>query len=307
MSGGGGKGAPKFPLRLDALNARRDAALPAGAKPIPKPPPKPTPKAAPAPVPRLQATAAAARSLLRPQRPLDLAHADATRRAAPSGLGLDSADVRRRMAQRLRAAGIRHPAVLEAMATVPRHCFVDAALVTQAYEDTSLPIGHGQTISKPSVVARMVELLMEGANARAARSLGRVLEIGTGCGYQAAVLAALGSSVISIERLQPLHDKARALLAPMRPAHLRLVYGDGMRGHPPNAPYDSIIAAAGGDALPDAWLDQLAVGGRLVSPVREGGSDRQTLMVVDRHADGYERQTFEAVHFVPLKSGLVSG
>ncbi|HWH82047.1 MAG TPA: protein-L-isoaspartate(D-aspartate) O-methyltransferase [Burkholderiaceae bacterium] len=301
---GAGKGARKFPLRLDALNPRRDTT----PRRVPKATPKPAPKAAPAaPAPRLQATAAAARTLLRPQRPLDLAHGDASRRAAPSGLGLDSADVRRRMAQRLRASGVRHEAVLEAMATVPRHRFVDAALVTQAYEDTSLPIGHGQTISKPSVVARMIELLMDGATARAARSLGRVLEIGTGCGYQAAVLASLATSVISVERLQPLHAKARELLAPMRPANLRLVYGDGMRGHPPNAPYDSIIAAAGGDALPDAWLDQLAVGGRLVSPVRQGGSDRQTLMVVDRHADGYERHTCEAVHFVPLKSGLVSG
>ena len=192
------------------------------------------------------------------------------------------------------------------MASVPRHLFVDAALVTQAYEDTSLPIGHGQTISKPSVVARMIELLMGGATARRTQRLGRVLEIGTGCGYQAAVLGLLGDPVISVERLKPLHDKARELLGAARPLNLRLVYGDGVRGHPPNAPYDSIIAAAGADALPQAWLEQLAVGGRLVSPVRQAGTDRQVLMVVDRSEQGYAHNAVEAVHFVPLKSGLVA-
>lgn len=226
--------------------------------------------------------------------------------AAPSGLGLDSAEMRRRMSQRLVQAGVTLEAVLNAMATVPRHAFVDVALVAQAYEDTSLPIGHGQTISKPSVVARMIELLMNGVNARRSHSLGQTLEIGTGCGYQAAVLSLLARQVFSIERLRPLHDKARELLAPMRSGNLRLVYGDGMRGHPPNAPYDSIIAAAGGDALPAEWLDQLAVGGRLVSPVRQAGSDRQVLMVVDRTEQGFEHNAFEAVHFVPLKSGLVA-
>jgi len=152
---------------------------------------------------------------------------------------------------------------------VPRHLFVDPALATQAYEDTSLPIGHGQTISKPSVVARMLELLFGAERARAAGDLGAVLEIGTGCGYQAALLSLLGKRVVSVERLKPLHDKARELLAPLRNSRLRLVFDDGMRGHPPGAPYDSIIAAAGGDEIPPAWLDQLAVGGRLVSPVQQ--------------------------------------
>ena len=246
-----------------------------------------------------------ARGVLRPQRLVEHAHADAARHAAPAGFGMDSADVRRRMIDRLRAAGLRHEAVLNAMAGVPRHLFVDPALVAQAYEDTSLPIGHGQTISKPSVVGRMIELLLGGATARKSSGLGRVLEIGTGCGYQAAVLADLARHVVSVERLRPLHDKARTLLAPLRPAHVRLVYGDGMRGHPPNAPYDSIIAAAGGDELPQAWLEQLAPGGRLVSPVRAAGVARQVLMVVDRNDRGFERSVFEAVHFVPLKSGLV--
>ncbi len=224
--------------------------------------------------------------------------------ASPTGLGLDSAGVRQRMAERLRAEGLRHPVVLSAMARVPRHSFVDAALATQAYEDTSLPIGHGQTISKPSVVARMLELLLEGANARTNGTLAGVLEIGTGCGYQAALLAQLARQVYSVERVKPLHDKARELLMPLRLANLRLVYGDGMLGHPPNAPYDGIIAAAGGDAMPDAWIEQLAVGGRIVAPVRDG-ENRQVLVVVDRTERGCERRVHEAVHFVPLTSGVV--
>ncbi len=283
----------KFPLRLGAVQSvppGRPARLvaPGGdgfaAKPVP---------------------AAAARALLRPQDHLRHAHAGSTRAAvAASGIGLDSADVRRRMTARLRAAGISSDRVLDAMASVPRHLFVDAALAAQAYEDTSLPIGHGQTISKPSVVARMIEMLLGGATARCTRQLGRTLEIGTGCGYQALLLATLAKHVVSVERLKPLHDKARALLAGLRPPHLRLVHGDGMLGHPPNAPYDSIIAAAGGDSLPTPWLEQLAVGGRLVSPVRLADG-QQVLIVVDRTDRGWERSVHEAVHFVPLKSGLV--
>ncbi|MEO6410379.1 MAG: protein-L-isoaspartate(D-aspartate) O-methyltransferase [Burkholderiaceae bacterium] len=271
---------PKFPLRLNQLAAAATR--------------------------RPDAPMGMPRTVLRPQQPLAHAHVDAGRRALASGLGLDSADVRRRMTLRLQDAGIRHPAVLAALATVERHRFVDAALVTQAYEDTSLPIGHGQTISKPSVVARMIELLLDGAKARASGMLGRVLEIGTGCGYQAGVLALLAQHVVSIERIKPLHDKARALLAVQRADRLRLVFGDGMLGHAPNAPYDSIIAAAaGGDELPLVWLDQLAVGGRLVAPLRRPGAVQQTLAVVDRTEDGYQHSVSEAVRFVPLKSGLV--
>ena len=241
--------------------------------------------------------------LIRPQRHVAAAHVDAGRRATAAGLGLDSADVRARMVGRLRAEGVAHPLVLAAFAKVPRHLFVDAALATQAYEDTSLPIGHGQTISKPSVVARMLELLFGAERAGVAGDLGAVLEIGTGCGYQAALLSLLGKRVVSVERLKPLHDKARELLAPMRNSRLRLVFDDGMRGHPPGAPYDSIIAAAGGHEVPQAWLDQLAVGGRLVSPVQQPGTG-QVLVVVDRHAERYTRSVYEAVKFVPLKSGL---
>jgi protein-L-isoaspartate(D-aspartate) O-methyltransferase len=242
--------------------------------------------------------------LLRPQQPLQQAAAESVRKVVPSGLGLDSVDVRQRMVARLKQAGLRDEAVMSAMNKVPRHRFVDTALATQAYEDTSLPIGLGQTISKPSVVARMVELLMAGANARVRGALGQTLEIGTGCGYQAAVLAQLSRQVMSIERLKPLHDKARELLAPLRLTNIRLVYGDGMRGHAPNAPYDSIIAAAGGESLPEAWLAQLAVGGRLVAPVHEPRGQRQVLVVVDRTEAAYEHSVHEAVKFVPLKAGL---
>ncbi|MBL8351012.1 MAG: protein-L-isoaspartate(D-aspartate) O-methyltransferase [Burkholderiaceae bacterium] len=209
------------------------------------------------------------------------------------------------MVQRLRGEGIRCEPVFAAMDKVPRHLFVDTALAIQAYEDTSLPIGHGQTISKPSVVARMIELLFDGASARAAGHLGRTLEVGTGCGYQTALLAQLARRVVSIERLRPLYDKAVLNLAPWRLDHVRLVYGDGMLGHGPNAPYDSLVAAAGGDDLPPAWLAQLAVGGRLVAPMHRWGGRGQVLVVVDRHEGGLVRTEHESVHFVPLKSGVV--
>lgn len=251
-------------------------------------------------------------TLLRPQAPLAHAAAVAMATTVPSGLGLDSADVRKRMVSRLKSGGVSHVGVLNAFQAVPRHVFVDAALVNQAYEDTSLPIGHGQTISKPSVVARMLELLTQSHHARAAaqagtvQCLGRVLEIGTGCGYQAALLSLLAKQVISVERLKPLHDKARDHLAALRADNLRLVYGDGMLGHAPNAPYDSIIAAAGGQEIPPAWLDQLAVGGRLIAPVAQmqGQQASQKLVVVDRAEDGFRSQVFEGVLFVPLKSGF---
>jgi protein-L-isoaspartate(D-aspartate) O-methyltransferase len=240
---------------------------------------------------------------LRPQRPLHQAAQAAARQAVPSGLGLDSAQVRQRMVQRLRAEGIACEPVLQAFARVQRHQFVDSALANQAYEDTSLPIGLQQTISKPSVVARMLALLFDGAWAREHGHLGRVLEIGTGCGYQTALLGLLGRSVVSIERLKPLHDKARGNLAGYRQGDLRLVFGDGRVGHAPRAPYDSIVAAAGGDDLPAAWLEQLALGGRLVAPMHDAASGGQVLVVVDRGAQGLVTRRQDAVHFVPLKSG----
>lgn len=239
-----------------------------------------------------------------PARPASSAAPRAGGFAAPatSGVGLDSAAVRLRMVQKLAAGGISSPLVLQALSTVERHRFVDTALVNQAYEDTSLPIGLGQTISKPSVVARMCELLL-GAECAAADGLGRVLEIGTGCGYQAAVLGRMAREVYTLERLRGLHEKARDNLRPFRLANVHLILGDGMLGYPKGAPYAAIIAAAGGEALPPAWCEQLAVGGRLVAPMALAGG-QQMLLVVDRTPHGLKQSVLEPVHFVPLKSGI---
>ena len=223
--------------------------------------------------------------------------------AAPVGVGLDSAAVRMRMVQRLAASGVQSPTVLGALGRVERHLFVDSALVNQAYEDTSLPIGLQQTISKPSVVARMIELLEGAECVRATGRLGRVLEVGTGCGYQAAVLACVAQQVYSVERLKGLHDKARNNLKPLRLTNVHLLFGDGMQGYAQGAPYAGIISAAGGESVPKAWLDQLAVGGRLVAPTVRG-SGQQALLVVDKTPHGFTETVLEAVHFVPLKSGI---
>ena len=222
--------------------------------------------------------------------------------SASRGHGMDSMAVRHNMVQKIAAQGVRDPSVLHAMGTVERHRFVDSALVNQAYEDTSLPIGLGQTISKPGVVSRMLELLRNGQTGK----LGRVLEIGTGCGYQAAVLSLLADEVYSIERLRGLHDKARENLRPMRLHNLHLLFGDGMVGYAKGAPYAAIIAAAGGEAVPQAWVDQLAVGGRLVAPVAtgQGAAGSQSLMVLDKTPQGVRHTVLEAVLFVPLKSGV---
>lgn len=234
-----------------------------------------------------------------------LAHANRSNERVTQGLGMDSCAVRASMVRKLAQQGIVDALVLQAMNRVERHRFVDTALVNQAYEDTSLPIGLGQTISKPGVVSRMLELLRFGQSGR----LGRVLEIGTGCGYQAAVLAELCSEVYSMERLRGLHDKARDNLRPLRLSNLHLLFGDGMLGYAKGAPYAGIIAAAGGEAVPQAWIDQLAPGGRLVAPVAAGAAGtgrqtQQTLLVIDKTAQGIRQTVMEAVHFVPLKSGV---
>ncbi len=225
----------------------------------------------------------------------------------PLGTAADSRALLVRLVAVLAAQGVTDPRVLTAMGTVQRHTFVDTALQAQAYEDTSLPIGLGQTISKPGVVARMLELLMAapifaGANT-GQKALGRVLEIGTGCGYQAAVLSLLAAEVYSIERLRGLHDKARDKLRPHRLANVHLLLGDGMLGYPKGAPYAGIVAAAGGDAIPQAWCDQLAVGGRIVAPVASKAGS-QALTVIDRTAHGFTHSLLEPVLFVPLKSGI---
>ncbi|WP_433704614.1 protein-L-isoaspartate(D-aspartate) O-methyltransferase [Paraburkholderia sacchari] len=213
---------------------------------------------------------------------------------------LTSERVRERMVERLRANGIADPRVLQAIAGVPRHMFVDPGLATQAYEDAALPIGHHQTISKPSVVARMLEL------AGAGRNLERVLEIGTGCGYQAAVLSRIARDVYSIERIKPLYERAKTNLRPLRIPNIRLHYGDGRLGLPSAGPFDAIVIAAAGFEVPQALLEQLAIGGRLVAPVAEQGETTQVLTLVERTGPAQWRESrLDRVFFVPLKSGVI--
>lgn len=218
-----------------------------------------------------------------------------------TGLGLASASGRAAMVEQVRRLGVRDEAVLAAMSTVPRHAFVDQGLASRAYDDVSLPIGLGQTISRPSTVARMLELALEPLDATA-RASARVLEVGTGCGYQAALLAHLVGDVVSIERLRGLHETARANLRSLRLGNLRLVYGDGRLGVAQMAPYDAIIVAAAGDEVPQALLEQLRPGARLLAPVNDG--TRQTLHLVERRdAERWQLQVLDAVRFVPLKAG----
>jgi protein-L-isoaspartate(D-aspartate) O-methyltransferase len=213
--------------------------------------------------------------------------------------GLVSASVREQMVGRLREQGIRDQRVLDAMARVPRHLFVDAALSSRAYEDSALPIGHGQTISQPYIVARTIELAIAGVQRVDCM---KVLEIGTGCGYAAAVLANVVGQVYSIERLRALHEVARNNLRALRLPNLHLVLGDGMAGLPAQAPFDAIVVAAAATELPQAWADQLAAGGAIVAPVGEG---TQRLVVARRDATGrLVRKAEEEVRFVPLRSGV---
>ncbi len=213
---------------------------------------------------------------------------------------LVSEAVRKAMVDRLARQGIRDARVLAAMQEVQRHLFMEPALASQAYIDASLPIGHHQTISQPYIVARMIEVMR--ANSEGG-SLNRVLEIGTGCGYQAAVLSLVAKEVFSIERIKPLHELAKANLRPMRIANIRLHYGDGMLGLPQAGPFDGIILAAAGLEVPQALLDQLAIGGRLVAPV---GARHQVLQLVERLGPAdWRATTLEACHFVPLRPGTV--
>jgi len=214
-----------------------------------------------------------------------------------AGIGMTSQRTRERMVARLREQGITDARVLEAMAGVPRHLFVEEALASRAYEDTALPIGYGQTISQPYVVARMIWELRKG------RELGKVLEVGTGCGYQAAVLAGLSAEVYSIERIRELHERARTNLRELRLKNLRLAYGDGGAGLEKAAPFDSIILAAAAPEMPQALLQQLARGGRMILPLREGKADAQRLVLVERSRLGFTETALDPVRFVPLQAG----
>jgi protein-L-isoaspartate(D-aspartate) O-methyltransferase len=217
-----------------------------------------------------------------------------------AGIGMTSQRTRERMVDRLREQGIHDETVLSAMSAVPRHVFIEEALASRAYEDTALPIGSGQTISQPYVVAKMIEALRAGG-----RALGKVLEIGTGCGYQAAVLAHISSDVYSIERIQALLDRARRNLLGLKLSHLRVVYGDGNLGLEKAAPFDSIIVAAAAPQVPPALLQQLAVGGRMILPLKtpQAGRGTQQLVLIERGPRGYSETTMDAVRFVPLETG----
>jgi len=212
-----------------------------------------------------------------------------------AGIGMTSARTRDRLVARLRAHGIRSEAVLNQIRNVPRHLFVDEALASRAYEDTALPIGHGQTISQPYVVARMTEALLEGLDG------GRILEIGTGCGYQTAVLAPLVSKIYSVERIPELLRKTRQRLRELDIYNVQFRPGDGWEGWPKYAPFDGIIVAAAAHVVPEKLLEQLAPGGRLVMPV--GAPGYQELTLVTRRDDRFEQSSLGGVSFVPLVQG----
>ena len=214
-----------------------------------------------------------------------------------AGIGMTSARTRARMVERLREQGIYDERVLDAMAAVPRHLFVEEALASRAYEDSALPIGFGQTISQPHVVALMIENLIK------EKKPAKVLEIGTGCGYQAAVLAHIFEEVYSIERIRGLHERARANLRALRLKNLRLAHGDGAAGLEKAAPFDSIILAAAARERPQALLRQLAPSGRMILPLRGPGADAQRLVLIERGAAGYSETALGPVRFVPLQAG----
>lgn len=310
----------RFPLTLDAvverkpLERQREARISSGVSAKTNAKPRPTP---------VHATSAERSSNPPASAPQRVAGVDGavsavaasavqarTQAAHAAAGGMASDRARQALVNRVQAAGVSDARVLAAIGAVPRHLFVDAGLASQAYEDSALPIGHQQTISKPSVVGRMIELLLRERpkQAQGVQLLSRVLEIGTGCGYQAAVLSQLADEVYSIERIRPLHEKAKANLRPLRVPNIRLHYGDGMLGLPKAAPFDAIILAAAGMEVPQALLDQLSVGGRLIAPVatdRSGGPTQQLVLIERRSRFQFHSTALEGVFFVPLKSGTV--
>jgi len=282
-----------FPLPLSSVTG------PVGRKP-----------AAPAPVATPQTATQNARSNSQPPGPRSPAYVG----AAPAGLGKTPAQPqpqqtlarsdqmateapRRAMAARVARQGVKDGQVLAALETVPRHLFIEQAMYAQAYTDVSLPIGHNQTISQPYIVGRMIELL------KGRGPLRRVLEIGTGCGYQAAVLSCVAQEVYSIERIKPLHELAKSNLRPLRIPNLRLQYGDGMLGLSQVAPFDGIILAAAGLEVPRALLEQMAIGARLVAPV--GAQVQHLQRIIRTGTSEWTSETLEACHFVPLRPGTV--
>ncbi|WP_297324231.1 protein-L-isoaspartate(D-aspartate) O-methyltransferase [Nitrosomonas sp.] len=213
-----------------------------------------------------------------------------------SGIGMTSQRTRMRMIERLRTLGIADEVILSAMGAVPRHIFVEEALASRAYEDVSLPINYGQTISSPWIVARMSELL------RAHSDLGKVLEIGTGCGYQTAILAQIAQKVYSIERIGPLLTRTRIRLQELQIRNVHMRHADGLHGLAEAAPFDGIIMTAVTTHVPALLLEQLVVGGRMVFPK---GTQKQNLCIIERNSQGYTETILEEVNFVPLLSGVV--
>ena len=212
------------------------------------------------------------------------------------GIGMTSQRTRDRLAKRLQDNGIVNPQVLDVIRKTPRHIFVDDALSSRAYEDTALPIGHGQTISQPYIVARMTEALLADGPRK------KVLEIGTGSGYQTAILAQLIEQVYSVERIQALQIKARARLREMRLSNVKYKYDDGTLGWPEHAKYDGIIVTAAPKNVPDQLLMQLAIGGRMLIPAGDDGG--QVLRLITRDEEGYQEQILDGVQFVPLLDGV---
>jgi protein-L-isoaspartate(D-aspartate) O-methyltransferase len=286
MSEGNGQPKKRFPLTLDlvtGLAGRRKSESPSINS-------------------RQTATQNAARHAASGRLPVVASRAQEIKPPAPqidrmANLPLVSEAVRKAMVQRIAQQGVRDPLVLAALEKVPRHYFLEPGLAPQAYVDASLPIGYHQTISQPYIVARMIEVMREGM----AGKLGRVLEIGTGCGYQAAVLAEVADEVYSIERIRPLHELARANLRPLRIPNLRLHYGDGMLGLPQCGPFDGIILAAAGLDVPQALFDQMAIGGRLVAPV--GTNEQRLKLIVRTQRNEWIADMLEPCHFVPLRPG----
>ena len=212
-----------------------------------------------------------------------------------TGIGMTSLRTRERMLSRLREQGIKDEVVLSAMGEIPRHIFIDEALSTRAYEDVSLPIGYSQTISQPYIVARMTEILRNG------KPLNKVLEIGTGCGYQTAILSRVAKEVLSLERIRPLVMKARGHLRTLKCNNVKLDHADGSIGLSEFAPFDGIIVTAAASHVPEELLAQLAIGGRLVIPV---GTSTQILTLIERQAKEYVQTKLEPVRFVPLLGGI---
>jgi len=279
--------------------AVRQAASPSSAA-------RPTPRGAlaaplqPAPAKSTATACATLRQRIDTQPAPGRAMPPALSHVPPRDAALTSERVRQRMVERVRANGVSDSRVLDALAAVPRHGFVDPGLAAQAYEESALPIGHHQTISKPTVVARMIELVAAG------RTLDKVLEIGTGCGYQAAVLSHVARDVYSIERVKPLYERAKTNLRPLRAPNIRLHYGDGRLGLPAAAPFDAIVIAAAGLDVPHALREQLAIGGRLIAPVGGQSGNEQVLTLIERvSAAQWHEVQLDRVFFVPLKSGVI--